>query len=462
MFFMHAVDLDADNGINHRERPQSYVFIETFGCQMNENDSDRLLDLLKDINYLRTNDATRADLVIINTCSVRDKAEQKAYSMLGRFRTLKRERPGLVICVAGCVAQSEGERLLKRMPYLDIVIGTHNIHRLKALLEEVNADKKRVSATEFHEGIDDGEYRASSAGGGVKAFVSIMRGCNNHCSYCIVPYTRGAEVSRPSRDITAEVRELSARGVKEITLLGQNVNSYSSGGIDFAGLLKEVCAVSSIQRVRFVTSHPKDLSNGLVGMFASEEKLASHVHLPLQSGSDRVLGRMERGYTREDYFKKIEMIRRSRPGISVTSDIIVGFPSETDRDFEDTLEAVKTLRFDNIFSFMYSPRLGTKAAAFFDSMVSLEVKSERLKTLQAAQREITSEKDALLLDSAQQVLVEGPSKMSPHECVGRTSCGRTVNLPVPASYAGGMVSVRITGVYANSLRGVVSGNGCPA
>ncbi|MBI5887128.1 MAG: tRNA (N6-isopentenyl adenosine(37)-C2)-methylthiotransferase MiaB [Deltaproteobacteria bacterium] len=435
-----------------------YVFLETFGCQMNDDDSDRLLGFLKDINYIRTEKVERADFIIINTCSIRDKAEQKVYSALGRFKSLKNEKPGLVIGVAGCVAQQNGEALLKRAPYLDVVIGTHNIHRIKEILREVSVNKRRLAATEFSSGIDGHEYGPRPFNIGVKASVSIMRGCDNFCTYCIVPYTRGREASRTGADIMNEVSALAQRGVKEITLIGQNVNSYGRGTeLGFAGLLRKVCRVEGISRVRFMTSHPKDFSGDLTRLFAEEGKLCPHAHLPAQSGSDDVLKRMKRGYTRAQYLEKIAMLRAVRPDIAITSDIIVGFPGETDRDFLDTMGLINTVRYDNIFSFMYSPRPDT-AAAGFDGQVPLEVKSERLRALQAAQLKITNEKSRALVGKTVEVLVEGVGKAGPDEFFGRTSCARAVNFPAGAAAPGSLTDVFITDAYANSLRGALQGS----
>lgn len=432
-----------------------YVFLETFGCQMNDNDSDRLLGFLKDINYIRTEKPEQADFIIINTCSIRDKAEQKVYSALGRFKSLKNENPGLVIGVAGCVAQQKGEAFLKRVPYLDVVVGTHNIHRIQEILCEVRVNKRRVVATELSSGIDGREYGRLPSTSGVKASVSIMRGCDNFCAYCIVPYTRGREVSRTGADIMNEVSALAQRGIKEITLIGQNVNSYGIGtNLDFTALLRKVCRVDGISRVRFMTSHPKDFSAELTRLYAEEEKLCSHAHLPAQSGSDDVLTRMKRGYTRAQYLEKTAMLRAVRPDIAITSDIIVGFPGETERDFQDTMDLIDTVRYDNIFSFMYSPMPDTEAAGF-DGQVPLETKSERLGILQAAQLNITNGKNRALIGKIVKCLVEGNSRSGRNEFYGRTSCGRAVKFSANAAAPGRLADVLITDAYANSLRGAL-------
>lgn len=419
---------------------------------MNENDSDRMLGFLKDIKYTRTDRPENADLIIINTCSIRDKAEQKVYSTLGRFRELKKERPWLIIGVSGCVAQQEGAALLKRAPYLDIVLGPHNIHKLKGYLNEVSLERKRVVSTELYDSIEFGEYSYTPVQTGIKAFVSIMRGCNNFCSYCIVPYTRGREVSRQVSDIVEEVVRLARSGVKEVTLIGQNVNSYGGGGLEFPGLLREVARVACIERVRFITSHPKDISEELIYLFKYEPKLCRHIHLPAQSGSDEILKRMRRGYSIEEYRAKVEKIKGLYPDFAITTDIIVGFPGESDLDFERTMELIESVRFDNIFSFMYSPRPKTKAAVM-DGHVPLEIRSERLRILQEKQRDITLKRSLELAGKKVEVLVEGRSKGSGLEISGRTSCNRIVNFPGPEDLTGCLAEVVITDVFPNSLRG---------
>ncbi|MBI5643916.1 MAG: tRNA (N6-isopentenyl adenosine(37)-C2)-methylthiotransferase MiaB [Deltaproteobacteria bacterium] len=437
------------------------VFLETFGFQMNESDSERILGLLKDINYVRTEEPAGADLIIINTCSVRDKAEQKVYSALGRYRGLKAENPGLIIGVSGCVAQQVGARLLKRVPYLDIVFGPQNIHKLKDLLDEVSLNRSRVAAVEQNASIDEGEYGYTEPGGS-KAYVSIMRGCDNFCSYCIVPFTRGREVSRKSPEIIEEITRLAGAGVKEVILLGQNVNSYGTGGqgdISFTGLLKKVSKINGIKRIRFVTSHPKDISDELIYLFNDEPRLCRHLHLPVQSGSDGILKNMRRGYTASEYMSKVSLLKKLYPDMAITSDIIVGFPGETESDFEDTMRLIKEVRFDNIFSFMYSPRPDTKAAKF-DGQLPLEVRSERLKVLQEAQREISIGRNRELLGRTVEVFIEGPSKADPSERYGRTSCNRIINFPAAGTESslvstGCIIDVTITEVFPNSLRGMV-------
>jgi len=431
---------------------EKYVFIETFGCQMNENDTERTLSFLRGPGYFKTDCAEKAGLILVNTCGVREKAEQKVYSALGRFKELKNENPHLIIGVMGCVAQKEGSRLLKKIPHLDMVIGTHNIHNIAFLIKEVAENKKRVAKTEFYATLDAREYSARPEGG-VKAFVSIMRGCDNFCAYCIVPHVRGKEVSRRPHDILKEARELAEKGTKEVCLIGQNVNSYK-GDATFPALLKMVCEIDGIERVRFVTSHPKDISEELICLFGEEQKIAKSIHLPLQSGSDRILGLMRRGYTVSGYLEKVNILRNLYPDISITTDIIAGFPGETDEDFEKTMDCIVEAEFDGIFSFKYSPRPMTDAASFKDQ-VPFELKQARLERLQSAQKEITAKKNISLVGKTMEVLVEGKSKLSPEELTGRTGCNRAVNFAGAGEEGlyGRIIDVLITGAGANSLKG---------
>lgn len=434
---------------------EKLVFLETFGCQMNENDSARILGALRAINYSTTNDPVSADLIILNTCSVRDRAEHKVYSALGKFKDLKDKNPGLIIGVAGCVAQDKGTTLLKRIKHLDLVFGPNNIHRLKAMVLGAIGGKRLASIEQTDE-IASEEYGYVPDRASVKASVSIMRGCDNFCTYCIVPYTRGREASRASADVIDEVKRLAENGVKEVTLLGQNVNSYGKGGsteASFPALLSMVCAVDGIERVRFLTSHPKDISDELIRLFDNEEKLCRHVHLPVQSGSDNILKAMGRGYTGSEYLKKADTLRRLYPDMSITTDIITGFPGETDRDFEDTLSLIRRARFDNSFAFMYSPRPHTAAEAL-KGRIPDEIKSSRLHAVQELQREIAFENNKLLVGRTVSVLVEGRSKADPEEMSGRTSCNRIVNLSLPNNKAGRIIDILINKAYPNSLRGI--------
>lgn len=435
---------------------EKLVFLETFGCQMNDSDSERMLGILKGINFARTDDPNSADLILLNTCTVRDKAEQKVYSTLGRYKELKKARPGLIIGVGGCVAQQQGEKLLKRAPHLDIVFGPHNVHRLRELLLEADSGQ-RVVATRLTEIIDADEYGITGSSSGEKAFVSIMRGCNNFCSYCIVPYTRGREVSRQSADIITEIAGVAAGGVKEVTLLGQNVNSYGTSGggdVSFPELLRMVCRVDGIKRVRFMTSHPKDIGSELIGLFGHEKKLCRHLHLPAQSGSDKILEKMGRGYTSGEFLTKIEMIKALYPDMSITSDIIVGFPGETDADFQATMGLLRKARFDNIYSFMYSPRPNTRAAGF-EGQLPLEVRTQRIQILQEEQKGIALERNRETIGRTVEVLVEGPSRGNPEDLMGRSSCNRIVNFAcVPGIDAGPgcLIEVVVTEAFQSSLR----------
>ena len=431
------------------------VYIETYGCQMNENDSERMLRLLEASDYAETRDPGKADLILINTCSVREKPEHKVYSALGRFRELKNGR-GPIIGVTGCVAQQEGQRLLKRVPYLDLVVGTHAIPSLPQLVHRVEVLAERVCETKWD---PEGQYlkailpRGSAAQ--VKSYVTIMQGCDHFCSFCIVPYVRGRERSRSSEEIVEEVKHLAERGVKEVCLLGQNVNAYGkgvSGEVDFADLLREINRIEGIDRIRFTTSHPMDLSTKLIESFGTLEKLCDHIHLPFQSGSDRILERMHRGYTQASYLDKIGRLRRACPSVAITSDALVGFPGEEEKDFEETLDLLRRVRFDELFSFKFSSRKGTRAARFEDQ-VEPEIKRERLSILQKLQQEITLEKNEALKGSSEEVLVEGPSKQNRREMTGRTRSNKTVNFEGGLDQVGKRVLVEITKAYAHSLRG---------
>ena len=449
-----------------------FVFIDTFGCQMNDNDTERMYSILGGIGYKPADSPEAAGLILINTCTVRDKAEQKLYSAVGRFKSLKARNDGLIIGICGCVAQQAGENLFKRAPYVDMVVGTQNVHRLPELIEQVIASGTQVLATDIDQAISETEYATKRRHvPGTRESVSIMRGCDNHCSYCIVPQVRGTEVSRTPGDVLREVSSLVREGAREVTLLGQNVNSYSSvdepdsvsgngGGIgpkvDFPELLRRVCAVADLERVRFVTSHPKDISDELIHLFGEEPKLARHLHLPLQSGSDSVLARMGRGYSGERYITCVELLRSLYPDMAITTDLIVGFPGETRADFEESIKVVRTLEFDGIFSFKYSPRPGTPAAAFRDQLDD-ETKQSRLEVLLSLQREITLKKNRALVGSTMEVLVEGSSKLDSMELTGRTTCNRVVNFPSSANTepckTPGITNILIKGAYANSLRG---------
>jgi len=429
---------------------------------MNEHDSEQILRLLEKSHYLETKDAQQADLVLVNTCSVREKPEQKVYSALGRFRKLKEER-GTIIGVAGCVAQQEGQRLLTRIPYLDMVIGTHAIPIISQMLERVEVTGEKVCETGFD---TEGEYLDTFLPQGqvsvVKSFVTIMQGCNHFCSYCIVPYVRGRERSRPSQEIVDEVSHLTQKGVREICLLGQNVNSYGKGleeEIKFPELLSRLDEIEGVGRIRFTTSHPKDLSEELIQAHGRLKKLCEHIHLPFQSGSNRILKAMNRGYTRESYIEKIDRLREVCPSIAITSDVIVGFPGEEEKDFEETLDLIEKVRFDDLFSFKYSPRKETKAARLGEQ-VEEKVKQERLTLLQRIQKEITLQKNQVLEGRIEEVLVEGYSKQSERDVTGRTRNNRVVNFEGDLSLVGRLVQTKITKAYAHSLRGEIVPSDC--
>ena len=445
------------------------VYIETYGCQMNEHDTERILRLLEASHYLETKDAQEADFILINTCSVREKPEHKVYSALGRYKWLKEKR-GAIIGVAGCVAQQEGNKLLNRVPYLDMVIGTHAIPMLPQLLQKIEFFGQRICETGFD---PEGNYLktilpqkppvvGSIRLDKVKSYVTIMQGCDHFCSYCIVPYVRGREKSRSSREIIEEVRHLAEMGVKEIFLLGQNVNSYGKGleeEIHFPKLLRRINEIEGLQRIRFTTSHPKDLFEELIQAFSKLEKLCEHTHLPFQSGSDKILKAMHRGYTKDSYLEKIDRLKEVCPFIAVTSDVIVGFSGEEEKDFEETLDLIRKVRFDDLFSFKYSLRKGTRAAQFTDK-VEEKVKQDRLSTLQEIQKEITLRKNQELEGRVEEVLVEGQSKQSDQDVTGRTRSNKIVNFEGDLELVGKLVPVQITKAYPHSLRGEIVPTHC--
>jgi tRNA-2-methylthio-N6-dimethylallyladenosine synthase len=433
------------------------LYVQTYGCQMNQYDSQRIERVLGRHDYVATDRIENADLILLNTCSVRDKAEQKVYSALGNWKEHKRRRAGVIIGVGGCVAQQEGENLLKRMPHLDLVFGTQNIHKLPEMIEEVEAHAARPVETAFYRDpayMDDGDSPVHVHG--AKAFVTIMQGCNKVCSFCIVPHVRGREVSRPSARIIDEVESLARRGVREVMLLGQNVNSYGKtmrGEITFAELLARVNSVPGIRRIRFTTSHPQDLSPELTEAFGTLENLCEHLHLPVQSGSDSVLGRMRRGYTTAEYLGRLARLRQRRPDVALSTDIIVGFPGETDREFADTLELLERLEYDEIYSFMYSPRPQTVSAKIYDDDVPEPVKKDRLNAVQSLQRDIALRKNRKRIGAVDEILVEGNSRLRNGQIMGRTRGNRIVNAQGAESLIGTFQQVRIGGATANSLIG---------
>jgi tRNA-2-methylthio-N6-dimethylallyladenosine synthase len=431
------------------------LFIQTLGCQMNVQDAQKMAFLMEEAGYETTDDPGEADLILINTCSVREKAAQKAYSLLGRFRELKEEKPETVIGVAGCLAQQHGDHFFKMFPYLDVVVGTHRIDRLPEMVSRAVQTRRRVAETAFCDYVPSLDVPAYPRPGELSCFVTIMQGCSNFCTYCVVPFLRGREQSRPSADIVNEVETLAKQGIREVTLLGQNVNSYGNtlpDSPDFAGLLYAIADIRGIRRIRFTTSHPKDLSERLIRAFGEIPALCGHIHLPVQAGSNRILRRMKRGYTVEDYKEKVAALRSVMPDIAVTSDMIVGFPGEEDDDFQQTLQLMEDIRFDNLFSFLYSKREGT-AAVKLDGHVPEKKKRERLETLQRLQEEHTLEKNRALIGRVEEVLVEGPSKKDGREVSGRTRCHRIVNFPGSPRLIGETVRVTVVEAFLHSLRG---------
>ncbi|MDO9230732.1 MAG: tRNA (N6-isopentenyl adenosine(37)-C2)-methylthiotransferase MiaB [Syntrophales bacterium] len=437
------------------------LYIQTFGCQMNVQDAQKMAVLLEESGYGTTDDPEQADLILVNTCSIREKAAQKIYSQLGRFRELKERNPRLLIGVGGCLAQQWGDRFFRRVPYLDLVVGTHQIHRLPEMVGELERAGGRIVETGFCDRVGSLDIPAQPAAGAVSTFVTIMQGCNNFCAYCVVPHLRGREQSRPLPEILREIETLTAQGIREVTLLGQNVNSYGQtlpGETDFTQLISAIGKVPGIGRIRFTTSHPKDLSPRLIACFGEIASLCEHIHLPVQSGSDRVLRRMNRGYTAEAYREKVAELRRVCPEISITSDVIVGFPGEEEEDFQQTLELMREIRFDNLFSFHYSEREGT-AAVGMDRPVCEGVKRERLRALQALQAAHTLEKNRACVGRWESVLVEGQNRNGCEEMTGRTRGNRIVHFPGRTGLIGKTVSVRIGEAFAHSLRGEVEERG---
>jgi tRNA-2-methylthio-N6-dimethylallyladenosine synthase len=432
-------------------------FIKTFGCQMNEYDSARMADALHAAcGFTATDDPAQADLLLMNTCSVREKAQEKVFSLLGEWRMLKAERPHVLIGVGGCVASQEGEAISERAPFVDLVFGPQTVHRLPDMISELRRTGRAVVDVSFPE-IEKFDSLPAPRAEGATAFVSVMEGCSKYCSFCIVPYTRGDEVSRPFDSTMQEIRQLAAQGVREVTLLGQNVNAYAGpmadGSIvDLATLIHHVAAVPGIERIRFTTSHPLELSDSLIEAYANVPKLASHLHLPLQSGSDRVLALMKRGYTSLEYKEKVRKLRAARPGISITTDFIIGFPGETERDFEATLKLTRDVNFDQSFNFIYSRRPGTPAAALPDEE-TYEVKQQRLVRLQAVLDEQARVISETMVGSVQRVLVERHARKDARELAGKTENNRWVNFAGPESLIGHFADVVITEAKPHSLRG---------
>ena len=438
------------------------VFIRTFGCQMNEYDSDKMADVLREQQgYEKTDSVDDADLILFNTCSVREKAQEKVFSDLGRVKHLKKK--GVLIGVGGCVASQEGAAIVERAPYVDLVFGPQTLHRLPQMIEARRISTRPQVDISFPE-IEKFDHLPPARKEGASAFVSIMEGCSKYCSYCVVPYTRGEEVSRTFEDVLTEVAGLADQGVKEITLLGQNVNAYrgamgGSGEIaDFALLLEYVHEIPGIERIRYTTSHPNEFTQRLIDAYGRLPKLVNHLHLPVQHGSDRILAAMKRGYTAMEYKSTIRKLRAVRPGISLSSDFIVGFPGEDDADHARTMKLIEDIGFDASFSFVFSPRPGTPAANLPDE-TPRELKLARLQQLQAAIEANVRRIGAARVGTVQRILVEGPSKKDPRELMGRTECNRIVNFdggPNAARLVGQMVDVHITEALPHSLRGAVA------
>lgn len=433
------------------------IYIKTHGCQMNEYDSDKMADVMvtaKDMQI--TQDPAEADVLLLNTCSIREKAQEKVFSQLGQWRELKAKNPNLVIGVGGCVASQEGEALKARAPQVDVVFGPQTLHRLPELIDQARRQGKAVVDISFP-AIEKFDSLPAPTVDGPSAFVSIMEGCSKYCSYCVVPYTRGEEISRPLNDVLIEIMQLAERGVKEVTLLGQNVNGYRGKMDDadicnFTLLLHYVATIEGIERIRYTTSHPLEFSDALIDAYAEIPKLVNHLHLPVQSGSDRILAAMKRGYTALEFKSKVRKLRTHRPDISMSSDFIVGFPGETDKDFEQTMQLIEDVGFDQSFSFIFSARPGTPAASL-DDATPMQVKKARLQRLQVRITEMANEISASMVGTKQKILVTGLSKKSTSEIAGRTENNRVVNVQGTKQLIGKLVDVAITEALPNSLRG---------
>ncbi len=443
---------------NKRSTPKK-LYIKTWGCQMNDYDSSRMADLLnKTHEYELTDEPKEADLLVLNTCSIREKAQEKVFSKLGEWKNFKKDKPDLQIAVGGCVASQEGDAIRKRAPYVDMIFGPQTLHRLPNMINAVTKDKKPVIDTSFPE-IEKFDVLPEQRVEGVSAFVSIMEGCSKYCSFCVVPYTRGEEVSRPFDDIIAEVVSVAEQGVREVNLLGQNVNAYrgathDGGEADLADLIELVAAIEGIDRIRFTTSHPVEFSQKLIDVYAKVPELVSHLHLPVQSGSDRILALMKRGHMILEYKSKIRKLREIRPNLSMSSDFIIGFPGETDKDFEATMKLLSDINYDMSFSFIYSARPGTPAAEIVDE-VPLATKKQRLQLLQQRLNQQSQEHARKMVGSVQRILVEGPSKKDPMQLKGRTENNRVVNFDGQREMIGQFVDVTITEALPNSMRGIL-------
>jgi tRNA-2-methylthio-N6-dimethylallyladenosine synthase len=435
------------------------LYIQTNGCQMNEYDSDKMRDVLIASHGMEVTDKPEeANVLLLNTCSIREKAQEKVFSAIGRWRKIKEKRNDVIIGVGGCVASQEGKAIQKRAPYVDIVFGPQTLHRLPELLDQAKNQRKHVIDVSFPE-IEKFDALPEPRAEGVKAFVSVMEGCSKYCSFCVVPYTRGEEVSRPLVDVIAEISHLAQQGVREINLLGQNVNAYQGimddgDAADFALLLHYVAAVDGIDRIRFTTSHPVEFSDDLIEAFAEIPQLVNHIHLPVQSGSNAILQQMKRGHKREDYLEIIRKLKAVRPGISLSSDFIIGFPGETDEQFAETMSLIDAVGYDLSYSFIYSARPGTPAAEIPDD-VTMDVKKQRLQTLKARINATATELSNSMVNTVQTVLVEGVSKKNALQLTGRTENNRVVNFVAHPRLTGQFVDILITESLPNSLRGRV-------
>ncbi|MFT2090997.1 tRNA (N6-isopentenyl adenosine(37)-C2)-methylthiotransferase MiaB [Paraglaciecola sp. 2405UD69-4] len=435
------------------------LFIKTWGCQMNEYDSEKMADLLDSTHgYEVANEAEDADVILLNTCSIREKAQEKVFHQLGRWKNLKKDKPDLIIGVGGCVASQEGETIRKRAPFVDLVFGPQTLHRLPEMINQIKGGDKSVIDISFPE-IEKFDRLPEPRAEGPSAFVSIMEGCSKYCTFCVVPYTRGEEVSRPVDDVLLEIAQLAEQGVREVNLLGQNVNAFRGPNYDgsvctFAELLELVASINGIDRIRYTTSHPVEFTDDIIDAYAQIPELVDHLHLPVQSGADRILNLMKRGHTAIEYKSKIRKLRKIRPNLSMSSDFIIGFPGETDADFEATMNLIQAMDFDLSFSFIYSARPGTPAADLPDD-VSEETKKQRLSLLQQRINQQALRIARNMLDTEQRILVEGPSKKNPMELSGRTENNRVVNFEGTPEMIGHFVDVKITDVFANSLRGDV-------
>ena len=437
-------------------KQQKKLYLETFGCQMNVSDSEKIVALMQGLGYQQTPDAAQADLILLNTCSIRAKAEQRVYGHLGKFKAMKQGKPGLIIGVGGCVAQQEGEKLLKKAPFVNLVFGTHNLHLLQDMVRGAEGGKRRAETAFIDDEARFDLFLPGGNEGGVSRFVTVMQGCDNFCAYCIVPHVRGREISRSAAKLIEEITALSAAGVTEVTLLGQNVNSYAAknpGEPDFPELLRLVAEIDGVKRLRFTTSHPKDMSQRLIDCFAEIPKLAPHIHLPAQSGSDAVLKLMNRGYTRDQYLEKVAALRTACPDIQFTGDMIVGFPGESDEEFEATLALIAEVGYADLFSFIYSARPGTAAAGLSDH-TPYAVKQARLERLQALQKMTTLARNRSLVGTVQKVLVEGLSTSG--DCLfGRTGGNRATILDGDPALAGRVLEVKIVEGLQTLLRGEI-------